>query len=149
MLQLCSFCGAKAFYQREDIDRKEPHVYKCWIHGARCHELICTYRTGGILWDVWITTRRPPHGLGGPLSPQVAIGLGQARHVVVVISGAFGNLLRRREVTGHSELGVGTRMISRQIGCLERDMGVVWENRAPHNPVRSWSTREAIFVCGS
>ena len=52
-------------------------------------------------------------------------------------------------VQAYSELGVGTRMTSRQIGCLERDMGVVWENRALYNPVRSWSTREAIFVSGS
>jgi len=74
------------------------------MHGARCRVLIC--RTGTV--EFRETSSQLASLLttsAALLSPQVAIGLGQARHVVVVISGAFGNLLRRREVTGHSELG--------------------------------------------
>ena len=93
------------------------------------------------------------------LSPQVAIGLGQARHGVKVrletfpkrSDGSQGGDATKAPVQTSSELGVGSGLgwTSRQVGCLERDMGVVWENRALYDPVRSWSTREAIFVSGS
>jgi hypothetical protein len=99
MLQLCSFYGAKAVYQREDIDRKEPHE-SCTNVGFMEHAVVSlSVRTGTVEFRETSGSQ-----LAGLLTTSAALcrrksrpDSDRARH-----AGAIGNFLRR-EGTGHRD----------------------------------------------